>query len=113
MIEQQPTGGRAPGAPPIACTLTPGGLATRAGRWRAIVTRAMTGRTQTAGGLRLTFRAVTGAEAELRGLAAAEQECCPWASWAVHAEGGLLVLTIQAATADGAATLHSMFGGPG
>jgi hypothetical protein len=113
MTEQQATGGGAAGATPIACTLTPGALATRAGRWRAIITRAMTGRTQTASGLRLTFRAVTGAEAELRGLAAAEQECCPWASWRVHAEDGRLSLTIRAATADGAATLHSMFGGPG
>lgn len=113
MAEQQTTGGGEAGTPPIACTLTPEGLAARAGRWRAVITGAMTGRAQTAGGLRLTFRADPGAEAELRKLAAAEKECCPWASWTVHAAGGQLVLTIQAATADGAATLHSMFGEPG
>lgn len=98
---------------PVACTLTPDGLAARAGQWRAVIARAMTSRTQTADGLRLTFRAGPGTEAELRGLAAAEAECCPWARWTVEAAGGQLVLIIRAASADGAAALHSMFAGPG
>jgi len=111
MTDHASTGGA--GTPPVACTLTPVGLAARASHWRTVITRAMTDRSQTSDGLRLTFRAGPGTEAELRGLAAAETECCPWASWAVETTGGQLVLTIRAATADGAATLHSMFSGPG
>lgn len=112
MAEQQITGGGEP-APPVACTLTAEDLAARAGRWQAVITGEMTSRARIPGGLRLIFRAAPGTEAELRGLAAAERECCPWASWAVHTQDGQLVLTIRAATADGAATLHSMFAGPG
>jgi hypothetical protein len=113
MTEQQITGGGEDGPPPVACTLTPGDLAARAGQWRALLSRAMTGRAELTDGVRLTFRAGPGTGAELRGLAAAETECCPWASWTAQAAGGELVLTVRAATADGAATLHAMFAGPG
>jgi hypothetical protein len=113
MTGQQITGGGEASPPPIACTLTPGGLAARASQWRAIISRAMTGRAELTDGVRLTFRAGPGTEAELRGLAAAESECCPWAGWTVRAAGGQLLLTVRAATADGAATLHTMFAGPG
>jgi MerR family transcriptional regulator, copper efflux regulator len=112
VTEQQLTGGGEAGPPPVACTLTPGDLAARAGQWRALISRAVTGRAEFPDGLRLMFRDGAGTEAELRGLAAAENECCPWASWTVEAAGGQLALTIRAATADGAATLRAMFAGP-
>ena len=114
-MTEQITGGGEASPPPVACTLTPGDLAARADRWRALIGRAMTGHAELTDGVRLTFRAGPGTEpeAELRGLAAAETECCPWASWTVEAAGGQLALTIRAATADGAATLRAMFAGPG
>jgi hypothetical protein len=113
MTGQQITGGGETGPPPVACTLTQGGQAARAGQWQALIDRALAGRAELSDGVRLTFRAGPGTEAELRGLAAAEAECCTWASWTVRPAGGQVVLTVNAATADGAATLHAMFAGPG
>lgn len=93
---------------PVACTLTPAGLAGRGRRWEELVARAMTGRAQTPDGLRLCFRGEPGDEEELRGLAAAETECCPWATWTVERDADTIVLDIRS-TAEGVATLHRMF----
>lgn len=93
---------------PVACTLTPAGLAARGRRWQELVARAMTGRAQTPDGLRLCFRGEPGEEEELRGLAAAETECCPWATWTVERDADTIVLDIRS-TAEGVATLHRMF----
>jgi len=91
---------------PIACTLTPAGLRAQARRWDQLTGRDLTGRTETADGLRLRFRPE--AEAELRALVAVESECCPWATWTVTAGTGEVTLDIRA-TAGGAAVLHEMF----
>ena len=91
---------------PIACTLTPAGLAAQAGRWRRLIARAGTGRTETAAGLRMTFR--PDAEDELRALVAVETECCHWATWTVERTAGTVVLDVRA-SAEGAAALHGMF----
>jgi hypothetical protein len=96
------------GAAPVACTLTSAGLAAQAGRWQQLAARAMTARTETAHGLRISFRAVAGAEEELRDLVAVENECCPWADWAVKPDQGQLVLEVRS-TGTGIATLHTMF----
>jgi hypothetical protein len=95
-------------AAPVACTLTPAGLTTQRGRWEQLADRAMTGRAETASGLRLSFRAEPGAEEELRSLVAVENECCPWADWAVETHGEQLVLDVRS-TGTGVATLHGMF----
>ena len=99
-----------PAAPPVACSLTPAGLAEQADRWRRLGARALTGQEKTADGIRLSFRAEPGAEQELRALAAVEAGCCPWASWAVRASAARLVLDVRAA-GDGVAALHDMFSG--
>jgi MerR family transcriptional regulator, copper efflux regulator len=91
---------------PVACTLTASGLAERAERWRQLMAQEMTGRAETTDGLRLSFR--TGAEDEVRVLAAAETECCPWATWAVEQDAGTIVLNVRS-TAGGVATLHALF----
>ena len=96
------------GAAPVACTLTSAGLAVQAGRWQQLAARAMTGRTETAHGLRISFRVVAGAEEELRNLVAVENECCPWADWTVKSDQGQLVLEVRS-TGTGIATLHTMF----
>jgi len=97
-------------AAPVACSLTPAGLAEQAGRWARLAARAMTGREQTGHGIRVSFRPGPGTEEELRALVAAETRCCPWAAWTVHADGSRLVLDVRSA-GDGVAALHAMFTG--
>jgi len=95
---------------PVACSLTESGLAERAGRWARLAARAMTERERTGHGIRVGFRPGPGTEEELRGLVAAETECCPWATWTVHADGSRLVLDVRSA-GHGVAALHAMFTG--
>jgi hypothetical protein len=93
----------------IACTLSSAGLATQASRWRQLIARAMTGRTETADGLRVSFRPEPGVEEELRRLVAVENECCPWAAWAVETNAEATVLDVRS-TGPGTTTLRGMFG---
>jgi hypothetical protein len=91
---------------PIACTLTSADLAAQARRWQQLIAGALITRTQTADGLRLSFRAE--AADELRALVAVEAGCCPWASWRVERAAGAAVLDVRS-PGDGAAVLHAMF----
>jgi hypothetical protein len=93
---------------PVACGLTPAGLAAQAGRWERLIARAVTERTETADGLRLSFRPEPGVEEELRRLVATETECCSWAAWTVEANAEATVLDVRS-TGPGIATLHGMF----
>ena len=96
--------------PPVACTLTSADLAAQRRRWERLAARAMTGRTETADGLRVFFRPEPEAEEELRALVAVENECCRWANWAVEADDGQIVLAVRA-TGDGVGALNTMFSG--
>jgi hypothetical protein len=91
---------------PVACTLTAADLAAQARRWEQLIARSMTARAETADGLRLGFRPEAGDE--LRALVAVESECCAWATWTVGRTAGEIVLEVHA-TAEGVATLHTMF----
>lgn len=91
---------------PVACTLTTGSLAAQRRRWEQLMARALTGREETADGLRLTFRPE--AEAELRALVAVETECCAWAAWTVEPTAGAVVLDVRSAD-EGIATVRGMF----
>jgi hypothetical protein len=91
---------------PVACTLTAGGLAAQRRRWEQLMARTLTGRAETADGLRLSFRPE--AEDELRALVAVEAGCCAWAAWTVEPTAGAVVLDVRSA-AEGIATLHVMF----
>ena len=92
----------------IACTLSPAGLAAQVGRWERLIARAMTGCSQTADGVRMSFRPEPGVEDELRRLAAEENDCCSWAAWAVETVAGAPVLDVRS-TGPGITTLHDMF----
>jgi hypothetical protein len=92
----------------IACTFTPADLASQAGRWQRLIAGAMTQRTETADGLRIAFRPGLATENELRTLVAVENQCCPWAAWAVETNAEATVLDVRA-TGPGIATLHGMF----
>ena len=98
------------GAPPVACALTPADLAAQATRWRQLAAQAMTERTETGYGLRLTFRTQPSVADELRRLAAVENRCCPWATWTVETGAQQTVLDVRS-TGDGITTLHTMFTG--
>jgi hypothetical protein len=91
---------------PVACTLGGADLAAQGRRWERLMARALTGRTETADGLRLTFRPE--AEDELRALVAIETGCCAWAAWTVEPTAGAVVLDVRSAD-EGVATLHTMF----
>ena len=97
-----------PGQAPVACSLTPAGLAAQAGRWERLAARAMTERTEPAHGLRIGVRPEPGAEQELRALVAVETECCPWAAWTVTASARQIVLDVRS-SGQGIAALHAMF----
>ena len=96
--------------PPVACSLSAAGLAAQVNRWHRLAARAMTERAETARGVRVRFRAAPGVEEELRGLAAAENECCSWADWTVQASAGQVMLDVTS-DGDGIAALHGMFTG--
>ena len=91
---------------PVACTLGAAGLAAQCRRWEQLMARALTGRAETADGLRLSFRPE--AEDELRVLVAVETGCCAWAAWTVEPTAGAVVLDVRSA-GEGVATLHAMF----
>ena len=95
---------------PVACSLTRAGLAAQAGRWERLAAGAMIRRELTRQGIRAGFRPGPGTEKELRALADVETRCCPWAAWAVHADGTQLVLDVRAAGV-GVFALHAMFTG--
>jgi len=91
---------------PVACALTRGDLAAQQRRWEQLMARTLTGRAETADGLRLSFRPE--AEDELRALVTVETRCCAWAAWTVEPTAGAVVLDVRSA-AEGIATVHAMF----
>jgi hypothetical protein len=99
---------QADGTAPVACRLTPADLAAQAGRWTRLIAMALTERTETADGVRLSFRPEPGIAEELRALAAVESECCPWADWTVDTSAGAAVLDVRSGT-EGVVTLYGMF----
>jgi hypothetical protein len=93
---------------PIACSLSSAGLAAQGDRWKRLAATSLAERAETADGLRLTFRAGSESEGELRALAAVETDCCAWAQWEVTVGQDRLVLHVRSA-GDGVAVLHGMF----
>ena len=91
---------------PVACTLGVADLAAQRRRWEELMARALTGRAETADGLRLSFRPE--AEDELRALVAVETGCCAWAAWTVEPTAGAVVLDVRSA-GEGIAAVHAMF----
>ena len=94
--------------PVIACSLPSGELPERRERWRRLTERALVRRSETASGVRLSFRAEDGVEPELSELAALERECCSFAHFEVRASPEAVVLDITAPAA-GVAAVREMF----
>jgi hypothetical protein len=94
---------------PIACSLSQDGLAERGQRWLTLAKRAIVGATTTPDGLRLTFGAQPGVEAEVRELAGLELECCAFANWTVHVTDAAVVLDVSGPSPEAAAAVQEMF----
>ena len=88
----------------MACSLPRGDLPGRAAAWRA----ATSGATAAAipEGMRLTLPA--GRAAAVAGLAAAEQDCCPFLDFRLHLDGPVLHLEVRAPS-DAAGLLAALF----
>ncbi|HEY8455329.1 MAG TPA: MerR family transcriptional regulator [Actinopolymorphaceae bacterium] len=92
---------------PVACSLTPHGVAERVGQWRNVLAGAT--RAPIPNGLELTLplqRIATIAE-----LAAAEHACCPFLDFRLHLDGPHLRLQVRA-PAEGRHMLAALFDAP-
>ena len=94
----------------VACTLNDTNLKSQRERWINLGENFGIARSETADGLRLTFKNHPAVAAELDALVRVENECCSWAAWRVeHNEDGALVMAARS-QGEGIATLHGMFG---
>ncbi|QFG27127.1 MerR family transcriptional regulator [Actinomadura sp. WMMB 499] len=78
--------------PPVACALTGDAMAGRAAAWRHAVAGARVERTPAGARLTLPVDRASG----VAGLAAAEQECCPFLGFHFHFDGPVLHLDVRA-----------------
>lgn len=92
---------------PIACNLERAELGERKKEWRALIASALIEKRETEVGLRLTFQGT--AEKELERLAAAERECCEFATWTVTRHQENEVALDVRTEGSGVAALHLMF----
>ncbi len=93
---------------PIACTLTPDELGDRRALWERIDPSARC-RTGDEGGFRIVYRATEDVARLLPSLAAAEADCCGFATWTVTREDDALVLAVTGPEA-GIEALRHQFG---
>jgi hypothetical protein len=91
--------------PVIACSLSADQLPERRRRWLALP---LVARAERADGVRLTFRAEPGVEAELRALAELERECCGFATFVVSAAGDQVQLDVTS-SGDGVPAVREIF----
>jgi hypothetical protein len=97
------------GSQVVSCSLGQAELSQRAARWANLSARAHGQASSTESGLRLIFTADQGAGAELRELVELERDCCAFATWSVHENGGHFTVTIDANTPEGIAAVQAMF----
>lgn len=81
---------------PLACTLGPIDGADRSRRWRQLAADAAPVARRTGGRLEVRYQPGPGVLDELRALAAAEAECCPFVAWAVTEQAGKPTLVVSA-----------------
>jgi hypothetical protein len=96
---------------PIACTLTPGGMAARRAVIDALAADGLLERTPTAAGLRVRLRDTREIERRTRELVDAESECCAFLVFTLGRDDRDLVLDIAAP--EDARPVIDMFFAPG
>lgn len=79
---------------PLACTLGPGDGPARLRRWRHLGDTAAPTARRAGHRLQVRYHPGPGVHQELEALAAAEQECCPFVTWAVTEDDGHPVLHV-------------------
>jgi MerR family transcriptional regulator, copper efflux regulator len=89
---------------PVACSLPSGDLPCRAAAWREAISGAAAAGIPD--GMRLTLPASRAAA--VAGLAAAEQDCCPFLDFRLHLDGPVLHLEVRA-PGDAAGLLTALF----
>ena len=94
---------------PIACTLAPADVATRARRWQALHERAEPRAEVTPGRLEFRYPPEAGVRDDLLELADAERACCAFVSWEVLAGDEGPVLRVMGPP-DGVLAVAAMFG---
>jgi hypothetical protein len=94
--------------PPIACSLDPAALPERLAQWTAILDRVERRTTTTDGALRLELAPAVDAT-ELTRLAAAEQRCCPFFSFAITVDARGIALEVRAPD-DATSVVEALFG---
>jgi hypothetical protein len=82
---------------PIACTLGPDQLEDRLAFIDRLISDALVGQDEIAGGVRSRFRDTPEVEARVRELVAAESSCCGFLSFAISRPDGELWLEITGA----------------
>lgn len=80
---------------PIACTLSPDGMAARLALIDALASDGLIDRTSTDAGLRVRLRDTPEIEARTRELVAAESKCCAFLDFELGREDGSLVLEVS------------------
>ncbi len=93
---------------PIACTLTPEQMGDRRALW-ARIDPAVRSRDGVDDGFRITYQATEDVARLLPSLAAAEADCCGFATWTVTREDDTLVLAVRGPE-DGVEALRHEFG---
>ncbi|MEO5678810.1 MAG: hypothetical protein ABIS47_03990 [Acidimicrobiales bacterium] len=95
--------------PPLTCTLSPAALADRGAAWAQVDTSAVE-RVHLTGRLQIRYRAEPGLVEIIEALAAAERQCCGWASWdVIPVEEGHCTLVVTGPP-DQVAALADAFG---
>lgn len=79
---------------PIACTLTPDGLAARARLIDGLAADGLIGRSEIQNGVRVRLRDTPEIEQRTRALIAAESRCCAFLTFTLGREDDLIVLDI-------------------
>jgi DNA-binding transcriptional MerR regulator len=95
---------------PLTCTLDSADQQTRVGEWRQLL-HAVTSRQDTGDGIRLTLPADPDLIGQAARLAASEQACCRFFTFAMELTEQSVTMTVRA-PADAAELLHAMFGPP-
>lgn len=80
---------------PIACTLSPDGLAARLALIDALATDGLLDRAATETGLRVRLRDTPDIEQRTRDLVTAESSCCAFLDFDLGRDGGDLVLDVS------------------
>ncbi len=92
----------------LGCSLPDDEFRSRRAAWSHLES-AVVDQAWTHAGFRVRFERTDGVSESLRELAAAEEDCCGWATWAVAEEGGYSVLEVRG-PADRISQLAAAFG---